>query len=475
MMKLPPHSQDHNPDSSTQKKSDASQRGSSLRDAERNRLTGRLGRYARVSTAVGGLAAKLAGERYLGIKVDRSKHAADLRHALGGLKGPLMKVAQMLATIPDAIPKEYASELAHLQADAPSMGWPFVRRRMRSELGENWEQKFQRFGKEAAAAASLGQVHKATSLDGREVACKLQYPDMSSAVEADLSQLRSILSLFEKADPAFKTKQVHAEIAERLREELDYGREGRALSLFKAMLKGHDGVHVPAMHPQLSTSRLLTMDWVRGERLMSLRDAPLEARNSMAMNMFKAWYVPFYFYGVIHGDPHPGNYLAGDDCTINLLDFGCIRIFPPAFVAGVIELYQALSQNDEERVVNAFRSWGFKNLKRETIDILSIWAKFVYGPVLDDRIRLIDETESGMYGRATAKKVHFALRDVGGVEIPREFVFMDRAAIGLGSVFLHLRAEMNWYRLFNGLIDNFNVADLEQRQTDLLPHYGFGQ
>lgn len=444
-----------------------------LKDTEKNRFGGRINRYARVSTAVGGLAAKMVGQKYFGLKLDRSQHASDLRVALGGLKGPLMKVAQMLATIPDAVPKEYAAELAQLQADAPAMGWLFVKRRMAAELGPQWEAKFKSFTHEAAAAASLGQVHKATTLQGEAVACKLQYPDMASAVEADLKQLKIILSLFERVDPAFKTTQVHAEIADRLREELDYGREVRAMQLFAAMLKDEPGVRVPTLHPDLSTQRLITMNWLEGTRLMELKGASVAVRNQLALNMFRAWYVPFYHSGVIHGDPHPGNYSADKQQRLNLLDFGCVRIFPPKFVSGVIELYHALRDEDEARMVEAYRIWGFKNLSRELIDILTHWARFVYGPVLDDRKRLIDETESGMYGRSTARKVHFALRDVGGVEVPREFVFMDRAAIGLGSVFLHLRAEINWYQLFNELIADFDVKTLTRHQKNLLPRFGF--
>ena len=136
---------------------------------EQNTFGGRVARYARVSTAVGGLAARMAGERYLGIKVDRDAHAKELRAALGGLKGPLMKVAQLLATIPEAIPDEYVAELSQLQSNAPSMGWSFVRRRMQAELGHGWEARFSNFEHEAAAAASLGQVHRATGLDGRRL------------------------------------------------------------------------------------------------------------------------------------------------------------------------------------------------------------------------------------------------------------------------------------------------------------------
>src|SRR5215472_11970325 len=134
--------------------------------ADENSFTGRVRRYAQVSTAMGGLAARLAGERYLGIAVDRRRHAADLKAALGGIKGPLMKVAQLLATIPDALPKEYVDQLIQLQANAPAMGWPFVRRRMAGELGSDWQSKFRDFERTAARAASLGQVHRATALDG---------------------------------------------------------------------------------------------------------------------------------------------------------------------------------------------------------------------------------------------------------------------------------------------------------------------
>src|SRR5215475_4577978 len=131
---------------------------------DENTIRGRVKRYAQVSTAMGGLAARLAGERYLGIAVDRSRHAADLKAALGGIKGPLMKVAQLLATIPDALPQEYVNELIQLQANAPAMGWPFVRRRMAGELGPDWQSRFGDFEKTAARAASLGQVHRATAL-----------------------------------------------------------------------------------------------------------------------------------------------------------------------------------------------------------------------------------------------------------------------------------------------------------------------
>lgn len=439
---------------------------------EQSTLQGRLARYARVGTAMGGLAARVAGERFLGIKLEREAHAAELREALGGLKGPLMKVAQILSTIPDALPQEYVQELAHLQADAPSMGWPFVKRRMTAELGPDWQTKFQGFEKEAASAASLGQVHRAVHKDGRRLACKLQYPDMQSAVEADLRQLKILFGIYARMDQAIRTDRIHEELGDRLREELDYALEARHMGLYRDMLARTEGVHVPEVVPELSTRRLLTMTWVEGRKIVLFKDAPLEVRNRLALNMFRAWYVPFYHYGVIHGDPHLGNYSVREDHDINLLDFGAIRVFTPKFVQGVIDLYEALRDDDQAKAIHAYEVWGFTRLTKELVDVLNIWARFIYAPLLEDRTRAIEETNNGRYGQATAAKVHEALRKVGGVEIPREFVFMDRAAIGLGSVFLHLKAEVNWYRQFHDLIHGFDVDVLAERQTALLTRNG---
>jgi predicted unusual protein kinase regulating ubiquinone biosynthesis (AarF/ABC1/UbiB family) len=439
---------------------------------EDNSLGGRVRRYARVSTAVGGIAARLAGERYLGMPLDRGRHAADLKAALGGIKGPLMKVAQLLATIPDALPKEYVNELVQLQADAPSMGWPFVKRRMASELGPDWQKRFASFEREAARAASLGQVHRAVGLDGRRLACKLQYPDMRSAVEADLSQLKLVMSLYERYDRAVSTGDIHTEIAERLREELDYEREARHIALYRRMLAKERGVSVPEVVAPLSTKRLLTMTWLEGAKLLDVVDRPVATRNEIATSLFRAWYVPFYFYGAIHGDPHLGNYTVRPDNGINLLDFGCVRIFKPSFVEGVIDLYFALQRDDEALAVHAYETWGFKNLSSEMIEVLNQWARFVYAPLLDDRNRKIQEKDSGVYGRDVAEKVHSEVRRLGGVRPPREFVFMDRAAIGLGSVFFHLKAEVNWYRLFHELIADFDVATLAKRQAAALTASG---
>src|SRR5438132_10082754 len=237
-------------------------------DREANRFSARAARYARVGTNMSGVAARIAGARLFGITLDRGKNAFELAAALGGLKGPIMKVAQLMSTIPDALPPEYVAELQKLQSEAPPMGWAFVKRRMTAELGPGWEKKFESFEHHPAAAASLGQVHRARALEGDELACKLQYPDMQSAVEADLQQLQWIFAIHRRMDPAIDTTEIAKEIGARIREELDYRREAKHVALYREMLKSIELIRVPRPWPELSSGRLLTLDWLEGRALL---------------------------------------------------------------------------------------------------------------------------------------------------------------------------------------------------------------
>ena len=309
--------------------------------------------------------------------------------------------------------------------------------------------------------------------DGRALAAKLQYPDMASAVEADLGQLDMLFGVYRQFDRSIDTGLIRGEVADRLREELDYTREAKHLALYRDMLGRQPDVHLPEVLPDLSTRRLLTMTWLDGKPLLSFKDASQDDRNRIAETLFRAWYWPLHHYGVIHGDPHLGNYAVREDLGINLLDFGCVRVFPPRFIGGVVDLFRAIQTNDDALAVDAFERWGFVGLSREIIDTLMIWATFLYGPLLDDRVRRIDDGGRPVdYGRQTAQKVHARLKELGTVTVPSEFVFMDRAAIGLGGVFMHLRAELNWHRLFGEMIAGFTVDGLAERQGAALARAG---
>jgi predicted unusual protein kinase regulating ubiquinone biosynthesis (AarF/ABC1/UbiB family) len=437
------------------------------RDPERDRLSARIGRVACVGANMSSAAAAYAAARLTG---GGDAHIARaVKEALGRSKGPLMKVAQLVATIPDLLPQAYAEEFRKLQAHAPPMGWPFVQRRMRTELGADWTSKFGSFEHEAAHAASLGQVHRAKALDGTPLACKLQYPDMASAVEADLGQLRALLGLFKTMDNTIDSSEAVEEVSERLREELDYARELKLMRLFAALLADKPA-RVPAPIEEMSTKRLLSMTWLDGKGLLAHVDADQETRNRVAALLFEIWWTPMTRYGIIHGDPHLGNYSFSEGAEVlNLLDFGCVRIFPPRFVEGVVLLQRALKREDRDGVAHAFEIWGFKNLNAELIEALTIWARFIYAPLIDDRVRSIaDGVKPSEYGRKEVGQVRKRLKTLGPLLVPREFVFMDRAALGLGAAFLHLRAELNFARLFEESIGDFDTEALARRQSAAL-------
>ena len=439
-----------------------------MKDLESKSLSKQIKRYAQVGGVVGKLATKLASQKYLGVKINKNKHAAEIRSALGGIKGPLMKVAQLSATIPDLLPPEYVEELRHLQSNAPPMGWLFVKRRMAAELKQNWQDSFKDFDKEATKAASLGQVHKAVLPNKKLVACKLQYPDMESAVSADLSQLKMIFAIYQSYNKAIKTDEVYKEITERLNEELDYVREKKLMKVFKNIFSDSNSIYVPEVIEELCTKRLLTMTWLEGDSILKYKNEKKNIKNKIATNMFYAWYKPFYEYGIIHGDPHLGNYTVQDDLSINLFDFGCMRIFKGKFIRGVIDLYFALQKNDKAKIVHAYEQWGFTDINKKKIEVLNKWAEFIYSPLMKDKVQKIQDSDSGVYGAQVASKVHNELKKLGGIKPPKEFVFMDRAAVGLGSVFMHLKAEVNWYRIFHELIEDFNSKKLMKNQQKAL-------
>ena len=426
---------------------------------DKDKFSKRASRYIQLSGQVGGLLAKLGANKFLGMDIDKNKHALNLKKDLGEVKGPFMKIAQLVSMIPDALPIEYSNQLMQLQSHAPSMGESFVTRRMANELGENWKKFFLNFNTTASYAASLGQVHKAKLKNGDIVACKLQYPNMQSAVNADLNQFKIVLNLFEKYNKAIKTKKIFLEIKDRLVEEIDYVNEIKNIKIFEKIFNSNKSVNIPRIYKNCSTKRLITMSWLQGQ---SLEDVIKYSKNKkefserIATNIFNTWYMPFYKFCVIHGDPHFGNYSFKKNGDINLFDFGCVRFFPIKFVKAVLNLYYALEKKDEDLTIDAYKTWGFKKINKKLIKILNLWASYIYGPLLEDKKRLIQGEKNRGYGIDVANNVYKELKKIGGVEPPKEFVFMDRAAIGMGSLFMKLDVKLNWHKLFKDLIKDFD-------------------
>ncbi len=397
---------------------------------------------ARTSGAVGGIAARVAGERVFGIKTDRAAHAEDLRAILGGLKGPLMKVAQFLSTVPDALPAEYAEELARAAgeraADGLELRPPAHGERARPGLGAQVRRaSAARRRRRRASARCIARACRTAPTS--PASCNT--PTWRARWRPICASCGWRMAIYHRMDNAIQNEEIYKELAERLREELDYEREAAQMRLYGIMLDGRSRrCMCRCRSTAICTKRLLTMTWLDGRPLMErLReDPPQEERNRIAEALFRAWYVPFYRYGVIHGDPHLGNYQVRADGSVNLLDFGAIRVFQPRFVRGVIDLYEAVRDGDDAKAHHAYETWGFTNLTREKMDVLNMWARFLYEPLIEDRVRRIQETNDPQYGREVAERVHAGLKRTGGVRPPREFVLMDRSAIGLGGVFLRL-------------------------------------
>ena len=324
------------------------------------------------------------------------------------------------------------------------MGWAFVKRRMRAELGPDWQERFGSFDHQPAAAASLGQVHRATAQDGAPLACKLQYPDMQSRSRPTSRQLARHLLASTAAWIRRSTRsEIIEEISERVREELDYEREARHIALYRAIFRAtKPRVRVPTRWPELSTGRLLTMDWLEGKPLLAYKDAA-EDRNRLATAMFKAWWHPFSHYAVIHGDPHLGNYTVFEEggaarastCSTMAASASSRRASSAAWSISIAGC-GGRSRPHRPRLRDLGLPRALQRADRHAEHLGALHLR----PAAGRPRALASPTASrpAEYGRRQAFQVHQALKEKGPVTVPREFVFMDRAAIGLGGVFLHL-------------------------------------
>ena len=422
---------------------------------DENSKSSKIKRYSSVGSTMANVGLRAIASKITG---NDAMSPAVITSLIGNLKGPAMKIAQFLSTVPGAMPEEYSKELSSLQSSAPPMGPLFVKRRMKMALGDKWMDNFNDFDEKSFASASLGQVHKATLKNNDIVACKLQYPDMESIIEADISQLKLFLSIYKKTIGAIDTKEIQEEISEKLMEEVDYINESKNIKIYKKIFEDNDNYSIPKVYDDLSTQKLLVMEYLEGNHIFD----EINDKKDVASKLFYAWYNPLYSSGIIHGDPHPGNYTVRKDGGINLLDFGCVRKFSPDFVESVLLLYKSHRDNDMDLAYVAYKNWGFESLSKEIFEVMNHWAKFLFEPLLDNKVRLIQSDSSK--GWNIASKVHEELKKKGGIKPPKEFVFMDRAAVGIGSVMMRLGVELDWHELFESIVENFDKNSIK---TDL--------
>lgn len=346
--------------------------------ASKERPAGRIGRGFRI----GRLGLSLTGS-YLGYQFQnlflnarerpqkrksfQAKAARQIREELESLKGPVMKLGQMLSMQSHLLPEEVLSELANLQMRAPAMHPTLARAQFKASFGKFPEDVFRSFGVEPFAAASLGQVHRAVTKDGQDVAVKIQYPAIRTAIEDDFKLLRSAALPARVSGHA--TEAMIAEVERGMRQETDYVNEGKNIDFFRAQLKSL--VRVPFVHWDLSTDRILTMSFVSGQPLpdfLARKKPGQEARDRIGAQLLRLFDLQLHHIHVIHADPHPGNYLIDENGTIGLVDFGCVKRFSAEF----IEVMRAFEQ----------RIWlqGEEHARR--------LARLIWGPAVFDKSRL---------------------------------------------------------------------------------------
>ncbi len=382
--------------------------------------------------------------------------AAALATLLGRLRGPVTKFGQILATLPTGVPAELAEALSDLHAHAPPMGRLFVTRRLRHALGANWRAQFAAFADRPRFAASFGQVHDGRLADGQAVAVKIQYPDMDSVLAADLRTLRMAAPVIRRIT-GIDPDAVIAELAARFAEELDYEREAANMAAWRRALARHlpaDRATAPRPFVGLTRRRVLVMTWMEGAHLVAIAPKLSQRmRNRIAADLLRAWYVPFFTEGLLHGDPHPGNILwqeregkAGG--RLVLLDFGCLRRYREEEVAGVRRLLRAVGDADSRLLATALDEIGFRDLDAARIAALRPWLEWLLAPFLRPGRRPFLPAEDLAAARSRLAETRKRLKAAGGMRLPRAFLLLHRSAVVLGSVITRLGAEGHWRALW---------------------------
>jgi predicted unusual protein kinase regulating ubiquinone biosynthesis (AarF/ABC1/UbiB family) len=337
--------------------------------------TSRLARTARVGGLVTGQGLRWAGmrtanrvrtpERAAAAQSERtSALVQELVAQLGQMRGAAMKVGQMISMVEfDGLPEDERDELqgslATLRDNVPPVAFADLEKLMRQEFGGPLQRVFRDFDEHAFAAASIGQVHRATTVDGDDVAVKIQYPGVAEAVDTDLRNATLLLPLVKRLAPGLDAKALAGEMRERIAEELDYELEAQNQRRIGRLMRGHPFVRVPRVHTSLSTRRVLVSEYVEGERFEAVRRADEAQRDLYGEIVFRLYFGLLYRDRVALGDPHPGNYLLCSDGRVCFLDFGLLRDVDSARVADERAIALAVRGQDADGVKAALAAGGY--------------------------------------------------------------------------------------------------------------------
>ena len=268
--------------------------------------------------------------------------AEDVVDRLGNMKGAFMKLGQMASYLDQGMPEHMRKTLSVLQQDAPPRSHELVVQTLTTELGQGPAGLFEEFDEEPIAAASIGQVHRAITRQGRAVAVKVQYPGVDQAIRNDLSNAEPLLRIMRRAFPSLDPEPLVEELTSRLVEEVDYRLEARNQTLFADYYRGHPYIHVPEVLPELSTGRVLTTELATGHRFDEVVEWDQDQRDLAAETLYRFVFGSMYRLRAFNGDPHPGNYLFRPGGQVTFLDFGLVKHFEADNIADFMRLIKAM-------------------------------------------------------------------------------------------------------------------------------------
>lgn len=364
---------------------------------------------------------------------------------LGELKGPLMKVGQYMSLHDTYSDDDFFKVFSSLQYESPSMGFYFTKMQIEKELGKSPEHIFKSFGRKPIGAASIGQVHEAVLKTGEKVAVKVQYPDMEKIIKSDLTTIKVGLMPF-KLMVKNRLEPIIEEIETILTNELDYHNEAHNITKFREFYQNNENIIIPEYYPEFSTKRVLTMKFIEGEPFeQTIRENNLsqEEKDHIGRVLLHSLWHQLFFYNMVHADPHPGNFLLIDRKKIALLDFGCIKTFPPGFMDTYRKLVKSIILKDSNAIRDAYVKLGFvEEHETEKLDALEEFSDFMALPYLNkDFFDLNQNMHKLKEGHQEFRK----MADKVGFRVPKDFIYLNRTLFGIGMILFKLRVNLNFY------------------------------
>lgn len=378
-----------------------------------------------------------------------------IAETLGELKGAVMKIGQMASGATDLLPNELAEPLEALQQDAPPMSFDVIADQIERELGSRPEMLFDDFDETPFASASIGQVHRAVTDDGREVVVKVQYPGVDEACDSDLDQLKFALRMSGMLNKAHRRAfdELFEEIREKMHEELDYTHEADNVRLFREMHADDDYVIIPEVVGERSAKRVLTLTFVDGDKLGEAAEIyDQETRNQIGENFFHLVLSELFVHRAVHADPNPGNFAFRPDGRIVLYDFGCVKKLHPDMATAYAGILRSGFDRDFVAMDEYMHDIGGRipDGPEPPEDFYHRWYEAVMEPCVENR--LFDFGEAELH-KDTVQMVKWSGRYVDSFKPPVQFTYVNRVMGGTYNTLRKLGAVVPWGELVSSYVE----------------------